>query len=154
MTMTAQDIFHSVDFETFDDQGLNVLLVDDSPLQQQVLTFFLKQLGHRVILASDGCQAIYETQYSKTIDLILMDCVMPIMDGFQATRLIRQAEIKTGNHIAIIGTSSTALAEECFAAGMDDFLHKPLNKMILKAILGNWNRQKRSFRDRRHIAVL
>lgn len=67
---------------------------------------------------------------------------MPLMDGFQATRFIRELERVTDQQIAIIGVSSAASAEECFTAGMDDFLNKPTNKLILKAVLGRWIREK------------
>jgi CheY-like chemotaxis protein len=73
----------------------------------------------------------------------MMDCQMPLMDGFQATRFIRELERVTGQHTAIIGISAFASAEACFIAGMDDFLSKPLNKLLLKVVLGRWIREKK-----------
>lgn len=123
--------------------ALRVLIVEDSPVQQLVLSVLMKQLGHTVSVASDGFEALSALQMDRYHDVILMDCKMPLMNGFQATRLIREAERLTGQQIAIIGISSSALAEECFEAGMDDFLCKPFNRATLKSLLGYWIRQKK-----------
>ncbi len=119
---------------------LNVLLVEDSPFQQHVVSFLLQQLGHSVSIASDGFDALSAVQREHH-DVILMDCQMSLMDGFEATRLIKEILRSTNKHIPIIGVSANLTAEECFAAGMDDFLRKPVKKQILKAILSRWSRQ-------------
>lgn len=119
---------------------LKVLLVEDSPFQQHVVSFILQQLGHSVNIASDGFDALSAVQREHH-DVILMDCQMNLMDGFEATRLIKEVLRSTNKQIPIIGVSANLTAEECFAAGMDDFLRKPVKKQILKAILSRWSRQ-------------
>jgi CheY-like chemotaxis protein len=126
-----------------DGHQLQVLLVDDSPTQQVLISYLLRQLGHQVDTASDGFEALSAIQSDKRYDVILMDCQMSLMDGFQATRFIRKLEHLTCKQIAIIGISASALPEECFEAGMDDFLRKPLNKLLLKTTLGRSIRRKR-----------
>lgn len=115
--------------------SLRVLLVDDSPLQQMWLSHVLRQHGHVVTVASDGFGALSAIELDRRYDVIVMDCQMPLMDGFQATRFIRKKEQITGRRIAIIGISATASEEECCSAGMDAFLAKPLNQSNLQATL-------------------
>lgn len=123
-------------------RGLRILLVEDSPLQQKLIAHLLTQLGHTVGLASDGFEALSAVQMDGCYDVVLMDCQLPLMDGLQTTRLIREAERKTGQQLAIIGISATASADDCFAAGMDDFLNKPICKPILKSVLGRYARAR------------
>lgn len=124
------------------EQHLRVLLVDDNLVQQKLVTLLLKQLGHTVRVASDGFEALSAVQLDSDYDVVLMDCQMPLMDGIQATRFIREAERITGQSLAIIGISAAASPEECFGAGMNDFLSKPLSKLALKAVLERWVTQK------------
>jgi CheY-like chemotaxis protein len=134
-------------------QQLSVLLVEDSVFQQVLIAHMLKQLGHEVSVANDGFEALSAIQLNRCYDVILMDCRMPLMDGFLATKFIREAEQITGQRIAIIGISADTSPEACFVAGMDDFLSKPLNKLILKATLGRWIRKKYLGRDARLLEV-
>lgn len=122
---------------------LNILLVEDSALQQQIVSLLLRQLGHSVTVASDGFEALSEVQQNSSYNVIFMDCQMPLMDGFEATRLIKEFMRLKKRQIAIIGVSAEASPEECFAAGMNDFLRKPVNKQILTAVLSRWTRHKR-----------
>ena len=124
--------------------ALSILLVEDSSFQQFAVSILLKQLGHTVTIASDGFEALSAVQQGTCFDVILMDCQMPLMDGFEATRLIKDLARLNDKKMTVIGFSAAASPEQCYAAGMDDFMRKPLNKQILQAILSRWTRQKTS----------
>ncbi len=116
-----------------------VLLVEDIDFNQMVARTMLEQMGLSVEVAADGQQAL-ERWRQGDYDLILMDCQMPVMDGYSATRAIR-AEEGEGCHIPIIALTANAVAEgqaRCHAAGMDDFLPKPFEQAALKAVLARW----------------
>ena len=117
---------------------LRVLVVEDSPVQQRAVINLLKQLGHAVSAANEGFEAISLVQRNDPYDVILMDCQMPLMDGFKAARFIKDMERPTSPQSVIIGTIDSATADECFRAGMDDFVSKPLSKANLEAILKRW----------------
>lgn len=121
---------------------LRILIVEDNPVQQLLTGNLLKELGHSIRIVGNGFAALSAVQQDSYYDVILMDCQMPLMDGFQATRFIRQIEHARGEQTAIIGMSANPTAEECFKVGMDDFLGKPLKRLILKAILGRSIRNK------------
>ncbi|WP_298188247.1 response regulator [uncultured Pseudomonas sp.] len=115
-----------------------VLLVEDNPVNQLVAKGMLGKLGCEVLLANHGAEALslLETQ---AVELILMDCNMPVMDGYETTRRIRQ---KTEfAELPIIALTANALSDErerCRAAGMDDYLAKPFRKDELAALLDQW----------------
>jgi hypothetical protein len=125
------------------DSQLQVLLVEDSLIQQHCIAHMLKELGHEVTVTGDGFAALAALQRERNHDIVLMDCQMPLMDGLKATRFIRSSEITTGRHLVIIGMSATESAENCFEAGMDDFLRKPLERLPLKAALKRCIREKK-----------
>ena len=116
--------------------GLNVLLAEDGLVNQKVATAFLKELGHRVTLARDGKEALDAVlTSSQRFDLILMDVLMPNMDGFDATRAIRHHEQVSDGHIPILAMTAQAMKgdeEACLAAGMDAYLPKPIRKDELR----------------------
>ena len=116
-----------------------VLLVEDTPVNQTVAAAMLRKLGCYVEVVTDGAGAV-ERASGPGIDLILMDCQMPGMDGFEATRLIRGNE-PAGEHTPIVALTANALAgdrERCLAAGMDDYLAKPFTLKELAATLSRW----------------
>ena len=107
----------------------NVLLVDDHPVNQQLGTTVLSQLGCTVVSALNGLEAV-EKSAASAFDVIFMDCQMPIMDGFEATKAIRQREA-TLTHVPIIAMTANALIgdrERCLAAGMDEYISKPAKR--------------------------
>lgn len=119
-----------------------VLVVDDHRVNQMIAQGMLKKLGYRVILAGHGLEALKEYQARK-IDLILMDCQMPEMDGFETTRRIRQLEDEAGKHTHVPIIAMTAQVAEddqslCFACGMDDYIAKPVKFDILQEHLLHW----------------
>ncbi|MFM2092079.1 MAG: hypothetical protein RLZZ127_2568 [Planctomycetota bacterium] len=117
-------------------RSLAVLVAEDNPVNQRLAAGILAKLGHRVEIAGDGLQAL-ERWRAGGIDLVLMDCLMPVMDGYEATRRIR-AE---GGTLPILALTASTLAEErhrCNACGMDDLLAKPYRPDQLRALVAAW----------------
>ncbi len=118
----------------------NVLIVEDNPVNLIMTERMLSQLNLNVFSASDGQQAV-EFFKSNEIALIFMDCQMPIMDGFAATREIRDIETQNNSHIPIIAMTANAFKEDrekCITAGMDGFLSKPFRMQELLDIINKW----------------
>ena len=118
--------------------GLDVLLVEDSPVNQEVACGMLDALGCRVVCAGDGTLGV-EHALGRHFDAVLMDCQMPLMDGFEATRKIRTGETHAQRPpVPIIAITANALPgdrERCLAAGMTDFISKPFTLRKLQAVL-------------------
>jgi two-component system, sensor histidine kinase and response regulator len=117
-----------------------ILLVEDHPINQQLALILLQAAGYAVDIAETGRQALEKVQ-GKQYSAVLMDIQMPMMDGLTATRRIRELESTTGQHIPIIAMTAHALAgdrENCLAAGMDDYVSKPLEPDILFKVLNRW----------------
>jgi PAS domain S-box-containing protein len=120
------------------DRGL-VLVAEDNEINQMVAADNLSMLGYRVDLAWNGIEAV-QLATAKSYQAILMDCQMPKMDGYTATAQLRQHE-RPGQHVPIIAMTAGALAEDkqrCLAAGMDDYLPKPIDPEQLRAALNRW----------------
>jgi two-component system, sensor histidine kinase and response regulator len=118
-------------------EPLRVLLVDDDRITQRLAHWMLDKQGHQVAIASDGLEAL-EILEGESFDVILMDVQMPGMDGLEVTARIRGNERETGGHQTIVAMTAHALAgdrERFLAAGMDDYVSKPINRMQLIAIL-------------------
>jgi CheY-like chemotaxis protein len=114
-------------------------MVEDSVPNQKVATAILRSHGHIVEIASDG-QAGLDLFRAREFDAILMDIQMPGMDGFACAAAIRAAEAGTRRHIPIIAMTAHALAgdrEKCLAAGMDDYVSKPIRRVDLFRALAN-----------------
>jgi two-component system sensor histidine kinase/response regulator len=124
----------------------NILLAEDNPVNQDVAKTMLESFGCRVDVASNGRQAL--NLFEKgAYDMIFMDCQMPEMDGYEATRAIREKENleKRATHTTIIALTAHAMKgdrEQCLAAGMDDYLSKPFDRGQLRTILEKWMRGK------------
>ncbi|MEJ2766417.1 response regulator [Photobacterium sp. MCCC 1A19761] len=115
---------------------MTVLVVEDTMVNQKVAQKMLEKLGVAVELADNGQQAVEKFQQHK-FDLIFMDCQMPVMDGFGATEAIRAIEAE-GEHVPIIALTANVVKEErekCLAAGMDDFVSKPVSQQRLAQVL-------------------
>jgi CheY-like chemotaxis protein len=130
---------HSIapNFLPFD--GCRVLAVDDNSVNLQVVERMLARLGCHVDIANGGEQALAQHE-QQSYDLILMDCQMPKLDGYQTTALLRSAEGDT-RHTPIIGWSARAGRKErdtCLAIGMDDFIAKPVRLHALNTLLTRW----------------
>jgi CheY-like chemotaxis protein/HPt (histidine-containing phosphotransfer) domain-containing protein len=118
-----------------------ILLAEDNPVNQEVVCLMLESLGCGADVADDGRQAL-QALLTKEYDLVLMDCQMPVLDGFEATAEIRKRERETGGrHLPVIALTANALAgdrERCLSAGMDDYLKKPLRKEELQTAIRRW----------------
>jgi CheY-like chemotaxis protein len=118
-----------------------VLLVEDNDFNQQVATGILALGGVQVTLAENGEEAVNKAK-ENAFDAVLMDIQMPVMDGYEATRLIRSQA--TSPSLPIIAMTAHALGnerEKCLAAGMDDYISKPVDPEELFSILGKWTHQ-------------
>lgn len=114
-----------------------VLLVEDNPVNQLVAKGMLIKLGYKVIIANDGEHALKQLN-EHVIDIVLMDCNMPVMDGYEASRRIRQSGLYV--NLPIIALTANALSDErqnCKAAGMNDYLAKPFTREELITVLEN-----------------
>ena len=118
--------------------GLRVLLVEDSPVNLEVAGGMLDALGCEVVTASDGTLGV-EHALGRRFDVVLMDCQMPLMDGYEATRKIRAAEAANQRAaVPIVAITANALPgdrERCLAAGMTDFISKPFTLRKLQAVM-------------------
>ena len=123
------------------ERPLTVLLVEDNLVNQKVAAALLAKLGHTVVLADDGRAALSQLA-AGNIDLVLMDCQMPEMDGFEATRRLRAGEAGAiAATLPVIAMTANAMSgdrEACLAAGMDDYLAKPFKRDDLVALLERW----------------
>jgi CheY-like chemotaxis protein len=119
-----------------------ILLVEDNPINQMVAQKMLEKLGLKAAQANNGVEAL--TMLDKeAYDLVLMDCQMPEMDGFDATREIRKLDIKSINQHAIPIVAMTANVmsgdrERCMEVGMDDYIGKPVQRDQLESVLRKW----------------
>ena len=123
---------------TQDDYGsraqLDVLLADDSLVQQKLASSLLREQGHTVKLAGNGKEAV-DALEGQHFDLVLMDIEMPVMNGLDATSLIREREGRTGRHTPVVAFTSTMDQDRCFAVGMDAHIAKPLSSDVLAATI-------------------
>ena len=120
---------------------LAVLLAEDNRVNQKIATRMLEALGATPTLAEDGFQVMKALE-QNVFDLILMDCQMPGMDGFETTALIRKGERERGGRIPIIAMTANALEgdrEVCLKAGMDDYVSKPVSRQNLWNALNRWS---------------
>jgi CheY-like chemotaxis protein/HPt (histidine-containing phosphotransfer) domain-containing protein len=116
------------------------LVAEDHPINQQVAQLYLDELGFACHVANNGRDVIQSAK-SGAYSLILMDCQMPEIDGFEATISIRKNEESSGRHIPIVAMTANAVKgdkERCLAAGMDDYISKPVDPAELERILERW----------------
>jgi CheY-like chemotaxis protein len=114
----------------------SVLLAENDPTNREIAEAYLNRLGYYVETVGNGREAVEKTQ-QKNYDLILMDCQMPIMDGYEATAEIRRNE-QPSRHTPIVALTANAMqgeAEKCFEAGMDSYIAKPVKLKTLKEVL-------------------
>jgi CheY-like chemotaxis protein len=117
---------------------MQILLVEDNATNQKVVRLMLKKLGYQQLeIANNGEEAVNMTA-AKTYDIVFMDMQMPVMDGFEATKAIRQREERQNqNRLTIIAMTANAMGgdrESCIAVGMDDYISKPIRRNILAKV--------------------
>ena len=117
----------------------HILVVDDSDINRIIAQYMLEGLGFTVAIAENGQQAVEQIR-AHTFSLVLMDCEMPIMDGYEASRAIRsmQPHEKRTPIIALTANAYEENRKKCEQAGMDDFLSKPIMEDALLSILKQW----------------
>jgi PAS domain S-box-containing protein len=121
--------------------GVRILLAEDNAINQKLAHNLLNKLGYNVDIVANGLEAVQALEFIN-YDMVLMDCQMPEMGGFEATSLIRDKRSRVLNHdVTIIAVTANAMAkdrEECADAGMDDYLSKPLKKNDLVMMMEKW----------------
>ncbi len=125
----------------FSKRGVRILLAEDNRINQKVAQALLHKLGYKADVVANGLEAVQALELIN-YDLVLMDCLMPEMDGFKATAMIRDASSKVLSHVVpIIAMTANAMMgdrEDCIIAGMDDYLAKPVKKEELAEVLDKW----------------
>jgi signal transduction histidine kinase/DNA-binding response OmpR family regulator len=136
---TVQDKLITARLKTYSE--LNVLVVEDNAINQEVAIGMLEKIGFNADVSSNG-QEGYDAMANSEFDLILMDCQMPVLDGYEATKAIRKREIENGEvRIPIIALTANAMigdSEKCLAAGMDDYMSKPFEEHVLEEKICFW----------------
>lgn len=124
-------------------EGISLLLVEDNVLNQKLIFLTLSKYGFRIDVANNGKEALDKLE-NKKYDIVLMDLMMPVMDGLEATRNIREREQDSVNKNLIIGlTANTydADREKCINEGMDEYMAKPFDIEIFKEVIGKFGFQ-------------
>lgn len=124
-------------------ENLSILLVEDNILNQRITTFSLKKFNHEVDIANNGLEAVNKYR-EKHYDVILMDIMMPVMDGLEATFQIRKFEKETDSsrHTPVIAITANTLdndRDKCLATGMDEYMAKPFDMSRLNEIFKELN---------------
>jgi CheY-like chemotaxis protein len=125
---------------------LNILIAEDNPVNQKVAQLMLQRLGHRTDLAANG-QEVLRALENQSCDLVLMDIQMPKMDGIEATKHIRSRWQQGPKIIAITSFDPEFCREQCFSAGVDDFINKPIRMNELGAAIERNMRMSSSKRE-------
>lgn len=126
--------------------GRTVLVVDDNETNQLLIQTQLRKLGYDCVITSNGAEALEQIE-SRRFDVVLMDCSMPVMDGYEATRRIRARERRTGGRLPVLALTASASGSNraaCERAGMDGFLGKPIHLSHLARELGRYVSPKRT----------
>lgn len=122
---------------------LRILLVEDNHVNQLVAKSMLRRFGHEVTVADHGEQALEQLSRDETFDMVLMDCQMPVMDGYEATRRIR--ENPDWLDLPVIAVTANVMQgdrDDCLESGMNDYITKPYNRTDLKTIIERWSSQE------------
>ncbi|MBC5827599.1 MAG: response regulator [Candidatus Eremiobacteraeota bacterium] len=121
--------------------GTRVLVAEDNAINRRVALAQLRSLGIEPDFAKDGGQAVEALMTNEPYAMVFMDCQMPLTDGLEATRRIRNIECRTGRHVIIVAMTANAMQgdrEACIAAGMDDYISKPVDFVRLNEMMERW----------------
>ena len=132
--------FNSAEEASYSFDGRTVLLVDDNEINRMVAELMLTNVSVKVVMAEDGRQAV-DTLQEQNFDLVFMDCQMPVMDGYEASRTIRQLDVPVKAEVPIIAMTANAMKgdkEMCLEAGMDDYIAKPVDAQELYNLMEKW----------------
>ncbi len=125
------------------EQPIRILMAEDNAINQRVGKLILQRAGFSIDLVSDGSEAL-AAHRAQPYDVILMDCQMPSMDGFEASRQIRQLNGKQPVIIAVTANALLGERERCLEAGMNDYLSKPFQAEQLVAVVKKWTATRRA----------
>ena len=125
-----------------------ILMAEDNMINQRVGKLILQRAGFNIDLAGDGMETL-EAHKKQPYDLILMDCQMPIMDGFEASREIRRLALPQPAIVAVTANALVGERERCLNAGMDDYLSKPFQAEQLVAIVIKWITIRQNAREQK-----
>jgi len=123
-------------------EPVRILMAEDNAINQRVGKLILQRAGYDIDLVGDGNEAL-EAHRAKPYDLILMDCQMPTMDGFEASRQIRKLDQPQPVIIAVTANALVGERERCLNAGMDDYLSKPFQAEQLVSVVKKWVAERR-----------
>lgn len=113
-----------------------ILVVDDNTLNRMILMKLIRHMGLTGFTASNGSEAIHAVKEKHEIDLILMDLIMPVMDGYEATRKIRVFKsLEALPIIAVTADATEGLMEKCVEAGCNEYITKPIQKEVIEKVL-------------------
>jgi signal transduction histidine kinase/CheY-like chemotaxis protein len=130
------------DIELLEELQGHVLLVEDNPVNQIIAKKMLEKIGLSYELVVNGEEAVSRIKQSHKFDVVLMDCQMPVMDGYEATHAIRELEqVSSSKRIPVIAMTANAMEgdkDKCIQAGMDDYVAKPVKQDALKQVLSHW----------------
>lgn len=124
------------------EQPIRILMAEDNAINQRVGKLILQRAGFNIDLVWDGSEAL-AAHREQPYDVILMDCQMPSMDGFEASRQIRKMDLKQPVIIAVTANALLGERERCLEAGMDDYLSKPFQAEQLVAVVKKWMATRR-----------
>ncbi|MBX9692891.1 MAG: response regulator [Cyanobacteria bacterium] len=139
IAVTPESVSRSSNWQSPDSKQKSILVAEDNTFLQKVITKVLKRLGYATDIAVNGAQAVEKVK-TGSYSLVLMDCQMPIMDGFEATRTIRSAEREGGKRIPIVAMTASVRQTDrdlCIESGMDAFLSKPVTMEKLQQVLAS-----------------
>ncbi len=126
-------------------RAVKILVAEDNPVNQLVAVKILEKLGYKADLAANGAEAV-EALTKTNYDIVFMDCQMPVMDGYEATREIRSGNSEVVNRsVVVVAMTANALKgdrEICIKAGMDDYITKPVTPAAISQVLENWSPEK------------
>ena len=129
------------------EEAIRILVVDDEPDIRRICRILLETGGYTVLEAATGAEAVEQVRQHPELDLILMDIMMPVMDGYQTTRAIRSLDRPDAKTIPILAMTANAFAEDrqkTYAAGMDEHLTKPLDTELLLKTIAKYTPEKKA----------
>jgi len=130
-------------------EAVQILIAEDNMLNQQIAVRSLKRMGYSCVAVDNGVEAL-DAAKSNKFDMILMDCQMPVMDGYECTSQIRKCKDERTNRIPIIAMTASAILgdrEKCLTVGMDDYLSKPVRGPALEAMIHKWLKYRAATAD-------
>ncbi|WAC13178.1 response regulator [Dyadobacter pollutisoli] len=138
LTKTEATVTNKLSTDFSKNYPFQLLVAEDNQINQHVIVRILQKLGYEPDLVSDGQEAV-EFANQKNYGLILMDMQMPVMDGLQATRVIRKTVVEQPVIVALTANAMEGIQQQCFDAGMDDYISKPIKLEELMAVIRKWS---------------